>query len=790
MTLQDVRIEYRNLRVGFCVRNGNIDDVIRAVELNSLLWGGAFNPIIPVGASDELDHNLVKLFQVDVLVPVTETKEIKDFLDNYKWARLPISHHSNSIFEEDARERSKKYVTLLDVSQILKKLWDSDFKFLKNKQSNCAYPVWKATDPDKDIFALIFGEYPKDNLVINYEKNYKQVLKPKEIKIEKGKSLSATLATNISPILLTEHETTPYGGRRIEAGIYVGDKNDFLDLVNFWNIRASGSYITFLPKNNIKRFLPYVRAHINRIQRPSKIDNRPVVHIWFKGETEPDYQKIQALIKPLQSKKRLFGMSSVSIHSWNGLNIVPNYNILAEATTMGSVSAQYGKPRLAFQLLDKPIPKTQEKTFRRQYFVVSVRPSVGIDFSEYTMSLPVLPDLNEWYSREIVGTDPYAVRVVKSFLGKTLGLITEIDADTVQLSPIPKFEVIKKVLERASITIEKSGAGLIAERLIALMGGIDGSARIFKITGVRKFIDDTNPLHQKTKFEITEKIRDNDSFKNFENEFGLKGRTPLTLDDIFETLVERNLIQTGVEVRCPKCSIKNWINLKEVDELYTCEFCYEKSKFVETIEPITIKIGKEVKKIDGTRWSYRLSGLLGKQDKQQGAIPVVLTLQHLFHRLHSGYWENPYSTALDLKFTENGKEQKAETDLLLMDLSEMMGKEDIEILLGECKTGKVISKEQIERLVTAKNIIEKSGIKCHLVFTKTKGSFSSSEINHFKKLYSQGVKPIMFTSNELERWWDEYKNFKKSRNNFKLPYEHPFTFKELAENSAYVYKLY
>jgi hypothetical protein len=116
-------------------------------------------------------------------------------------------------------------------------------------------------------------------------------------------------------------------------------------------------------------------------------------------------------------------------------------------------------------------------------------------------------------------------------------------------------------------------------------------------------------------------------------------------------------------------------------------------------------------------------------------------------------------------------------------------KDDIEILIGECKTGQDISKKQIEKLEKVKKLIEKSGIKCHMVFVKTKKKISDAEIRHFKELYKKGTKPLIFTSNELERWWDEYRNFKANKINFKLPFEHPFTFSELAENAAYVYKL-
>lgn len=809
MTINDLRIEYRTLRVGFCVRNGNIEDVVNAAKINTLLWGGIYNPIIPVGASDNLDHQLVKLFQVDILIPITETPEIKTFIEKYKWARFPISYHTNSIFREDVYNRDKKVVSVLDVSQVLRILWDKDFKFLKGNYSNCVFPKWLAKDKDKDILTLIFGQYPNENLSINYPEKYKKILRAKEVKIETGKSILAKLSSTVSPLTLTEYEVKSYGGRRIKSGVYVGKRDNFVDLINFWNIRASGSYITFLPESNTKRFIPFVRSHISSIVKSSDFEKKPVVHFWFQQEDLEKYKKIENVIKPLQTKKCTFVMSSASNHSWNGLNIVPSYNFLGGATTIASINAHYGKPKISFQLPDKPILKEQDKTFRHQYFVVSVRPSVGVEFPEYTTTLPVLPDLNEWYAREMV-SDPFSLRVVKSHFRKTISIITESDTDTIQLNPINKFEVIKKVLERAGITAKKSGAGLIAERLIALMGGITGSAHIFKITGVRNFIEDTNPLYQKTKYEIIEKIRDNDSFKNFENDC-FKGGKLLTPNDVFDEFIERKIIQAGLEVCCPKCEIKTWVNLKNVDEYYNCEYCHEKSNFIKVVKPIEIKVGHEscfkkceigengsieekkvddkIKIIDGTRWHYRLSGLLGNQDNQQGAIPVILTLLHLANKLSSGRSESLFSTALDLEFIDNEKEAKAETDLLVLDMAENMIKDDVEVLIGECKTGQTISKLQINKLIKIKNLIEKSGIKCHIVFVKIKNGFSESEINQFKIMYKSGNKPLLFTSNELERFWNVYENFKNKKSNFKLPFEHPLTFEELAENAAYVYNL-
>jgi len=180
--------------------------------------------------------------------------------------------------------------------------------------------------------------------------------------------------------------------------------------------------------------------------------------------------------------------------------------------------------------------------------------------------------------------------------------------------------------------------------------------------------------------------------------------------------------------------------------------------------------------------------LLGKNDKQQGAIPVILTLFQLANRMHSG-GESFYSTALNLAFSKKGKTERAETDLVVLDLKERISKEDIEILIGECKTGQLITRKQIDGLITVKELIEKSGIKCHLVFAKTKGDFREGEIAQFKRLVQAEIKPLLFTAYELETWWNEYKYYEATRKNFQIPIKYPFTFGELAENSVYIYRL-
>jgi len=60
------------------VRDDSIDDLVKAAGINTLLWGGIYNPIIPVSTNSKFAEQLMNLFSVDVLFPTSHTKEIDD----------------------------------------------------------------------------------------------------------------------------------------------------------------------------------------------------------------------------------------------------------------------------------------------------------------------------------------------------------------------------------------------------------------------------------------------------------------------------------------------------------------------------------------------------------------------------------------------------------------------------------------------------------------------------------------------------------------------------------------
>ena len=83
-------------------------------------------------------------------------------------------------------------------------------------------------------------------------------LHAQEVKIDRNNTIKENLATVVTPIRLTGLELQGYGGTWRGDGIYIGDHNDFKDLLYFWNIRASGLFVEFLPKNKITRFKNFI----------------------------------------------------------------------------------------------------------------------------------------------------------------------------------------------------------------------------------------------------------------------------------------------------------------------------------------------------------------------------------------------------------------------------------------------------------------------------------------------------------------------------------------------------
>lgn len=758
MATLSIHAHYRPLRIGFLVEHGNIDQVLSSASLNTAIWGGIYNPIIPVGGNGSLTDRLIRLFRVDVLYPVAETDILTGVFNSYPWLQWPHGFGKPALLEE---REGKSYLTVVDILPVIHDYWDREFKH--GGKSNCILPEWDLTDPLHNVLVVQFGSYP-EILEHDYAAQYERGMRAQKARLEVDRSIPDEWSSRAGPLDITRDRLLPDSVNYWRYdGIYVGQSSDFEDLVNFWNLRASGIRLTFWNPSSDTRLRGFVSTFVRCVwhetQKRKHLDM--CLGIWTSRNHDAESLRAETTELVPEGAERRFCFVDEGI--WNGLNVKPPVYHFDYHTVLANLDERPGgRPAISFSLPPQPLPDELLWNINRQQWVLSIRPLTEYGYDGFTLRPPYVPELNQWLGGR-VSIDPWKFRVES----EGLGLIESLSTDTVSPWPIQGAELIVRLFEFAGIEAKSNLPGRIAERLIVQSGGLEG-CRVFKIPGVRKLVWTKEARDGVTRGRAAEIVFDKDEcgHASFELHRGLfiaqREKANLDVHDVIDYLLRKGLLRTGLSLNCPNCTLDFWIPIDSLNDSCRCEYCGH-----------SFSIGPYLKHRGD--WRFRLSGLLSRDDHQEGAIPVTLTLLQLL-RIHHGSEAFLYTTALDLR----GEGIDCETDLVVVDRNR---DGVVRILVGECKGNLEIDQEDVENMLKVKNVLEKAGFECFLLFSKTALEFTENELIQFKKLQEQGVQVVLFTSKILDPyepyWGDDIKKV--------VPQPYASTFEEMAQNSIALY---
>ncbi|HEU4966439.1 MAG TPA: hypothetical protein VFT53_03075 [Candidatus Saccharimonadales bacterium] len=762
-------IEYRPLRIGFCVRDGSIEDLVEAARLNTLLCGGIYNPVIPVGyASDEA---LVKLFNVDLLYPVFQNPEFDRFIEQHHYL-ANSSLGSKFLWSNDngwVAGDGETRLRVLDISRQMER---------HAKASNrraIIRPEWADDDPLAAVFALSYGDFsraPRNyDVLTTFPKPFYKI----PLKINSHNEIDLALLQNPAPIhmgsfyldLKASHASWRYDG------LYLGDHHSFRDLANFWNLRASGIEIAFIPFAFSEQYKKIAQRCIEwLVRRKQERKSQREGALWYSADVAEEAIHVIAHELGIVEQRGEVLQCRVDDSLWNGFNLRPVTPMITRHSVIANVDNKFGPPRVVI-----PLPKTPPSVYgwpySEQHFCASIHLSGEYEYEGYTLQPPHLPDLNEWYGWKIL-YDNDIFRVSPD----GMSFIVNTGESFERLYPLEYTELIAEIFKRSGIATKASQAGIIANHLIKQMGGLDG-CRVFKIPGVRKLINPpkgTQNTDTISRGEAQSIITDKDPLtktRTFDAHKSLtiqaREKPDLTPEDAFSYLVEKRLFRPGIELRCPSCGLHQWIGIKDVKEKQSCEYCEAGIDLMSQFKNSAI-------------WEFRKSGLIAKKNNQEGAIPVALTLWRFLHATHNH--NLIYSTALNL----TGSGIECETDLVILDThygGGVLRKGGVPaIVLGEVKSNAdEIDDKDLENLMKTKSLLEAKNVRVFLAFART-SDFTSEEIRRFKELVSKGIRPILFTHKELEPY-DLYAHYRNKGT--PLPRAHVSSFEDLAINSEAIY---
>jgi hypothetical protein len=726
MNTLSIRVRYRPIRLGFCVQKGNTDELRRALQLTHAFWGGRFNPVIPVGPSEEdrrLARSLIDAFHVDALHAVGTAEPLQAFVKEYPYLMWPGFGHE--LFMGGMRGRTAGF---LDIYHSVRKIFEEHIKDKAEPRIKSTLYEWDANDPLGYVLLAQFGNYPaKQEVGKDYADFVLVNLRGEGVRLNAADPLPADALRKLTPSALSswalEWESRSFWGH---PGFYVGDAGDFDDLVNFWNLRAADIELIFHDPRHAARLDTMKAAHLEVLaKRPASAAGWPdQISIWGKFRDGHN---------PRDFAPNAVGCTATST-IWNGLNVLPPVMYISEHSVLASVDDDKSRlPSISFQLPKKPF--FAEPEFHNQKVVVSVHPIIDIArASEATIKPPHIPELNEYYGREA----HFIYNEARSEPGG-LGIITDLTTDDLTIRALPSRQLIAKILEAFGMKAEPSRPGLIASRLIQQMGGLQG-CRVFKIGGVRKLIEKYNPLESFTRSEAVMVIGQNDpatgrpKFEQYERLYiEQREEARLKPEHAFMYLVKKGVFRVGLKLKCTNCELDFWTALDDLSTDVRCELCGR-----------AFNITGQLRDRD---WAYRRSGLFGREDHQEGSIPVALTLQQMDTTLSRGMI---YCTAMTIS-PLRVRVAPCETDFVLIGKADREGR--VPLAIGECKSAKEIALEDVEHLKQVADAFPSQRIKSYIIFSKT-SPFTPQEIERCRAAQDpHRARVILLSYRELEPYF-------------------------------------
>lgn len=721
------KVKYRPLRVGWCVRDGDKASLIKAFRLSHCLWGGRFNPVIVVD-NESFARDLIELFHVDALLPVGDDERCRSFSKSFKHLPWPTFHEE--LFEEHG---DKKACTLLDVYHPVRRFYE---EFVKNKstpiKSTTLYR-WSDADPCAVLFEAMLGNYPTpDKSDLNYREFVSKYTGGNETEITGDSALPGTLIQAITPSVLTAFGLAPeLGVGKYEAGLFVGEADSFSHLVEFWNLRAADVDLLFFDPRFTTRFSPMIQELEQSIRSIPPHPKWGVEHLqlWLKSKLSES--ELKSFSVPLGIRE--VTETTWDDRVWKGLKVNPPVMYFSEGETVAQISEGERRPTVTVQLVERP--GFNERPHNHQHLVATLKPTLNFsDDDRFVFTVPQIPELNEYFGRNYY-FDWNQARAEKD----GVGIITHLSTDHITLWGMERFSFAQKLFQTFGIAAEMRKPGLVCEQLVRQMGGLQG-CRVFKITGVRKLIEQFGPTQEFTRSDAMRLIANVDSegrsdFSAYEHLYlEPRDKGSLKPEDAFTYLLKKGVFRVGLKLKCTSCQLEFWRALDDVKTIVACEFCGRE-----------FNVAPQLK---GEKWVYRPSGLFGRDDHQEGGVPVALTLQQLHTVLRSEliFW----LPAMNLE-SITAPIERCETDFIMLGQT---FKGRVELVIGECKMNQEITEEDVRKLSKVADAFPADRFDVFIVFAKGGKEFTVEEIQRCRAADSvTRQRTILLSARELEPYF-------------------------------------
>ena len=728
-------IRLRPTRIGFLVRPTDLPSIRKIMRACTCLWGGIYNPIIPVfkipprawrGERWErvkgtaIAKGYVEFFEPDVYV---ESEE--GLLEEAGLEALRAKHISekyivslDKLFQPHYSGDPAEPVLGLTMIDVLRHLYKTERRFQPRKEISS---VLVGIDRGSALVEAIFGAFPTQKDTDYFAKGYTNVLESKKLAANPKTWIEVFKKGAETPLHITRYELDRERYWHHDLVVYIFDPTRPTDLIDLWNLRLEPKPVLPVPIGWFSALADEIQSVLKQEHRPVRGNPHGVMHhATVEFGRSVGKAKAKELVEVWKGK---LPAGALSIKLWRNRIWIPFVDDRVHRDRRLKVTADEQRTTVTVQS-EKTSSYAKFETlspeFATRYGGGEFRWVNAVQLSSYGHEgLAIAVPFNV-FDRRWPGVAMGGGRVQIGSEGWVFGQKSKGWGEHFRF--LSGEQAILSWLKQKGIGAKVSDPGHIAKQIldhlgslwaVHLLADLETIQLLNKMAGAVRVRGQGNAATEET-FELrTAPLKKWIDLISRRKAGG--GLPRLKLEDF----TSRNVIRLGLETECPNCHAKNWHSLTETDYAVVCERCLNKYDFPQA-----------ALKDRNQNWHYRVVGPFSVPDYGRGSYSALLCLRFL-KSFSSGTEEMTYLTATNLQFDGIARE----VDFIAWRCPERFDSSEApDLIFGEAKSagqGELITQGDLAKL---KNVAQKLP-GAFVVLAVLRDDFTSLE----KKLLQQFV---------------------------------------------------
>ena len=651
MTDLSATVSLRPTRIALLVRPSDLPSVRRFMRICACLWGGAYNPIIPVFRNRPRDwrpdipdsltgaqigRGYVEFYEPDVFVEA-EPNLLERIglasLRSWPGLRSPVIALDSLLSCRRDRDWSELKVGL-DIMDVLRDVYENERRF-ELRDERPAYLVEK--QPGTGLVEALFGLYPNDEPSTYFARGYGDVFKPTVVEAAPDIWTKVYMEGAVSPLNLTAHRLERQPTGRDDPKFFVFDPSKATDLIDLWNLRLEPSPVLPVPLEWWPALAGEISGYVASAHRPLQGNPHGVMHRttveFARSVAEERQRECLDVLGPGLPR------GSLTLKSWRtpvweryrseGVAPPRRVRVIAKERNLTLTVGGRDSPTTEFATLSPDFASLYGGRRARWINDCNLVSFASADIA--TVLAPNVtnlawPRLSILHERVVVGTEGWSFPQQYKDWTQTIRLLTQ-------------EEAMVASLKHLGVSAKLSDAGQVAKQMLQQLEGLNGLTLLaypdtLKLLNemavgmrirrhgeavVEEVFDPKTRTEQHWRAHIAER----------------RNRRPLLAFDLFR-FTDRDVIRLGLTTKCPRCTLANWHSLTSADYVLSCERCSEEYPFPQgALDP------------NNGNWGYRVIGPFSTPGYARGSYGALLALKALKELSHASE-RITFSTALEL----------------------------------------------------------------------------------------------------------------------------------------------